>query len=100
MSQYYNNASFTPNRDAFPSMDQQFAGQAPQQQNQDQSASTTNSTQPAMSAGANPFSMAASTSKAFIPEGMVGYTDDYPGLGDNFGQPMGKKAKKPKGPTK
>jgi hypothetical protein len=44
--------------------------------------------------------MTASTSKAFIPEGMVGYTDDYPNLGDNFGQPMGKKAKKPKGPTK
>lgn len=84
-----------PSKDEFPSLGQQsFAGQAPQQQIQDQSS------QPGMSAGANPFSMSASTSKAFIPEGMVGYTDDFPGLGDNFSQPMGKKAKKPKGPTK
>ena len=44
--------------------------------------------------------MKATTAKAFVPEGMVGYTDDYPGLGDTFGQVMGKPKGKKKGPTK
>ena len=38
-----------------------------------------------MSSNSNPFTMGAVTSKAFVPEGMVGYTEDYPNLGDTFG---------------
>jgi len=86
--------NFTSSQDQFPSFGQQNAGQAPnQQQNQEQN--------PPMNLASNPFSVAATTAKAFVPEGMVGYTEDYPDLGDTFGAVSTKgKPKKAKGPTK
>lgn len=80
--------NFKPSTDAFPSMDQQFTGQGSQQQNQDPSANT-------MTANANPFSMKATTAKSFVPEGMVGFTDDYPNIGEAFGAAPKKKKQGP-----
>jgi hypothetical protein len=76
-------ANFKPSSEAFPSMDQQFTGPGAQQQNQDPSAT--------MTANANPFSMSSATAKAFVPEGMVGFTDDYPNIGEAFGAAPKKK---------
>merc|ERR1712166_1192654 len=76
--------NFKPSSEAFPSMDQQFTGQGSQQQNQDPSASQ-------MTTNANPFSMSSSSAKSFVPEGMVGFTDDYPNIGEAFGAAPKKK---------